>query len=261
MSPLRAVPILFGVLALAGCGSSQSAETTTEKQAATPPAVRAVDEPATVPPPSSTPAMCPDIPVPCQPTPAWAERLQRAVKQGSEPRAIAELPLPARGPNERARLIAWHNPSGRLCLETQVGALSSPPFGPCLPGPPCRKICLRLLQTKTASEALYLLGGVVASGNDRLRLTTEDGRESTYGLNGPAVPGFRGYRVFMLDLGRSLYRRLELLAHDQVVAEETLSAAQIRALRCNEGPPVLPSQGSPSQRSPLHKCIPRAAPK
>ena len=261
MSLPRAVPILLGVLALSGCGSSKSAETTTETQAATPPAVRAVDEPATLPPPGSTPAMCPDKPVPCEPTPADAEKVQQAVKEGSAPRAIAELRLPARGPDARARLIAWRNRSGRLCLETQADAVSSAPFGPCLPGTPCQKICVRLLQTKTESGALYLLGGVVASKNDRLQLRMEDGRVETFGLAGPVVPGFPGYRIFMLDLGQDLYRRLELLAHDRVVAEETLTPTEIRSLRCNESPPVLPSQGSQGQRSPLHACIQRAAPK
>jgi len=255
----RAVLIVLGVLALAGCGASKSTETTTETQAATPPAVRAVDEPVTVPPPGAMPAMCPDVPVPCQPTPAYAQKLQQAVtpEKGSKPRAIAELRLPARGSNARARLIAWRNRSGRLCLETQVDSVNSDPFGPCVPGRPCQKMCERLLQTKTGGEALYLLGGVVASANDRFELTTDDGRLETFGLSGPVVPGFPGYRVFMLDLGRSLYRRLELLAHDQVVAEETLTPAQIRSLRCNESPPVQPSQGGARPQ----ECIQRPGPK
>ena len=197
--------------------------------------------------------MCPDIPVPCRP--------QQAVKPASAPRVVAGLPLPARSPTASARLVAWHNHAGQLCLETQVDASNSNPFGPCLPGRPCAKICVQLLQTKTGGEALYLLGGVVASGNDSLRVTTEDGHVSTYGVTGPAVPGFSDYRVFMLDLGRSLYRRLELLAGDHVVAAETLSAAQISALRCNENPPVLPSQDAQGQGSPLHKCIQRMTPK
>jgi hypothetical protein len=250
--PSRAILILFGVLVLSGCGASKSVETSTEPSAAAPPAIRAVNE-AAVPSPGSTPAMCPDRPVPCEPTPAEAGKIEQAVKQGSAARAIAELPLPGRGPTARARLIAWHDRSRQLCLETQVDGVDSAPFGPCLTGPPCQKICVQLLQTKTGGEALYFLGGVVAAQNDRLQLTTDDGRLETLGLGGPVVPGFPAYRVFMLDLGRNLYRRLELLAHDQVVAEETLSAAEIRALRCNETPPALPSQGS--------TCIQRAAPK
>jgi len=261
VSAARALVLVFGVLALSGCGSSKSAQTTTEKQAAAPLAVEAIDEPATVPPAASATAMCPDVPAGnCQPTPDEAEKLQQALTpaHGSEPRAIAELRLAARGPKARARLIAWRNRSGRLCLETQVEDVNGAPFGPCLPGTSCRKICVQLVQTRTGSEALYLLGGAVASGNDRLQVTTDDGRVATYGLTGPIVPRFPGYRVFMLDLGRSLYRRLELLAHDQVVAEEELFPAEIRSLRCNEGPPVLPSQGSQGRRSPLHKCLEKA---
>jgi hypothetical protein len=261
VSGSRAALILVAVLALSGCGASKSTETTTGTQAGTPPAVRAVDEPATVPPPGSMPMMCPDRPVPCEPTPAEAGKVEQAVKQATAPHAIAELRLSARGPNARARLIAWRNRSGKLCLETQVDPASSAAFGPCLPGPPCRKICVQLLQTRTDSAALYLLGGVVASENDRLQLTTDDGRVETFGLSGPVVPGFPGYRVFMLDLGRGLYRRLELLDHDQVVGEETLTPAEIRSLRCNESTPVLPSQRSQSQRSPLQKCVQRATPK
>jgi len=250
----RAILILFGILALSGCGASKTAQTTTEQQATTTsPSVQALNEPATTPPPGATPTMCPDIPIPCRP--------QEAVKPESPPRAIAELRLPARTPSGTARLNAWHNHSGQLCLETQVDAANSAPFGPCLPGRPCAKICVQLLQTKTGGEALYLLGGVVASGNDSLRVTTEDGHVATYGVTGPVVPGFSDYRVFMLDLGRNLYRRLELLAGDHVVATETLSAAQIGALRCNENPPVLPSQDAHGQRSPLHRCIQRATPK
>lgn len=261
MSSARALLLVFAVLALSGCGSSKSAQTTTEKQPGAPPAVEAIDEGVTIPPPGSVTPMCPDRPTQqqCQPTPNEAEKLQRALTpaQGSAPRAIAELRLPARGPNARARLIAWRNHAGRLCLENQVEDVNGAPFGPCVPGPPCQKICLLILQTRTADEALYLLGGVVASGNDRLQVTTADGRVATYGLTGPVVPGFPGYRVFMLDLGRNLYRRVELLAHDQVVAEETLSPAEIRSLRCNENPPVLPAQGSQGGRS-LHKCVQRA---
>jgi hypothetical protein len=261
VSPARAFLLVCSVLALSGCGSSESSQTTTERQPAAPPAVEAIDEAMTIPPPGSVTPMCPDRPTrqQCQPTPNEAEKLQRALTpaQGATPRAIAELRLPARGRNARARLIAWRNRSGRLCVESQVEDVNGAPFGPCVPGPRCRKICLLVQQTRTGDEALYLLGGVVASGNDRLQVTTEDGRVATYGLTGPVVPGFPGYRVFMLDLGRSLYRRLELLAHDKVVAEETLSPAEIRSVRCNENPPVLPSQDSQGRRS-LHKCLQRA---
>lgn len=252
MTAPRAVLILVGILALSACGTSQSAQTTTtEAHAAAIPSVQALNEPATIPTPGAT-GMCPDTPIPCRP--------QQTVKPESAPRVVAGLRLPARSPSASARLIAWHNASKQLCLETQAESVNSAPFGPCLPGRPCGKICVQPLQTKTGGEALYLLGGVVASGNDRLRITTEDGHVATYALNGPVVPGFPSYRVFMFDLGRSLYRRLELLAHDRVVAEETLSAAQIRSLRCNENPPVLPSQDAQGQRSP-QGCVQRAAPK
>jgi hypothetical protein len=115
----------------------------------------------------------------------------------------------------------------------------------------------------SGSKTLYLLSGVVDSKADELRIAFEDGRVVPYGLTGPLVPGFPGYRVFMLDLGRSLYQRLELRLSDKDLAEETLSRAQIRAMRCSEQfPQVLPAQeGRLGRSSPVVECIQRAAPK
>jgi len=45
-------------------------------------------------------------------------------------------------------------------------------------------------------------------------------------------------------------------------AEETLSRAQIRLLRCGDQvPPALPGQEGTSKRSRLHECLQRAVPK
>jgi hypothetical protein len=68
--------------------------------------------------------------------------------------------------------------------------------------------------------------------------------------------------VFMLDLGRSLYERLELRVSDKDIAEETLSRAQIQLLRCSEqSPPALPGQEGSGRSSALDDCLQRAAPK
>src|SRR4029453_12927222 len=58
----RALLLVFGILALSGCGSSKSAQTTTEREPAAPPAVESIDEGVTIPPPGSVTPMCPDRP-------------------------------------------------------------------------------------------------------------------------------------------------------------------------------------------------------
>ena len=65
-----------------------------------------------------------------------------------------------------------------------------------------------------------------------------------------------------MNLGRNLYRRLELRLSDKDLAEETLSRAQIKLLRCGEQtPPALPGQDGSGRSSGLNDCIERAAPK
>jgi hypothetical protein len=281
---------VFGALALAGCGSSNSAETTTETLAATPPAVQAIDEPASValemPPAeasSSSTYLClgrfgdegKTTPEDCKPSPDEAEKFRRLEEEfeqavqpanGAEPRAIAQLRLTARGPSARARLVAWRNQSDKLCIETEVeedsGGSSDGPSGPCVPESPCKEICLGLSGSGSGSVTRYLLSGVVASKADTLRMTLDDGRVVDYGLTGPLVPGFHEYRVFMLDLGRDLDQRLELRRDDKTIAEEKRSPAEIRMMRCDEDfTPVLPTQGSQGRKSPLEQCLERAAPK
>jgi hypothetical protein len=286
MSALRAVLILSSVLALSACGSSKSAEPTSTQPAQAPPAIEAMDEPASVgfemPPDdaaSSSTYIClgdegETTPEDCKPTPDQAEKFRRmaeefeqAVKPAkeTEPRAIAQLRLPAGGPSARARLIAWRNQSDKLCIETEVeeetGGSSDGPSGPCVPESPCEKICLGLSGSGSGSASRYLLSGVVASEADRLRMTLDDGRVVEYGLTGPIVPGFPEYRVFMLDLGSDLDQRLELVRDDKRIAEEKRSPVEIRMMRCEEdSPPVLPSQDQ-GRKSPLDQCLERAAPK
>jgi hypothetical protein len=77
-----------------------------------------------------------------------------------------------------------------------------------------------------------------------------------------ARTGLSGLRVFMLDLGRGLYERIELRVSDKDIAEETLSRAQIRLLRCGDQvPPAIPGQEGMSKSSRPHECLQRAAPK
>ena len=201
--------------------------------------------------------------------PATAERAQREAEEffravtptkGSEARAIARLPLPDRGPSSHADLIVWRNEAGALCLaseeETADGGGGGGPRGPCVPEPRCTKICLDISGTGTGSTTRYVLAGVVASDGDLLRLTLDDGRVVTYELSGPLVPGFREYRVFMLDLGRDLSTRLELLKGTKVIAEQKQPDYAIRGMRCSEKYPVgMPRSNEEAQKSELAQCF------
>jgi hypothetical protein len=281
VSPLRAVLILCSVLALSACGSSKSAEPTSTQPAQAPPAIEAIDEPADV---SDFMSLLDDSNATrvywcldqkqtnaredCQPTPDQAEKLRRQQEvnlramqpaKGVEPRAIARLRLSARSPKSFAHLVAWRNESDKLCVQTEIRHEGNSPDGPCSPGSPCGLLCLDISESGGGDETLYLLSGIVDSKADELRMTLEDGRVVPYGLTGPLVPGFPRYRVFMLDLRRELYQRLELRLSDKVLAQETLSPGEIRLLRCTEVfPPVQPSQ---DRTSPVEECLQRAAPK
>jgi hypothetical protein len=193
------------------------------------------------------------------------EEFMRAVApaKGSEARAIARLRLRDREPSSRALLIAWRSEAGALCLaseeETADSGMSSGPQGPCIPEPHCTKICLQVSGSGTGSNTRYVLVGVVASEGDSLRMTLDDGRVVTYELSGPLVPGFRDYRVFMLDLGRDLSTRLELLEGTEVIAEENQPRGVIRSMRCSEKYPVdMPRTPEDVEKSPLARCFARA---
>lgn len=191
-----------------------------------------------------------------------AEEFARAVTpaKGSEPRAIARLRLTDREPGSRATLIAWRSQAGALCLaseeETADSSVGGGPQGPCVPQPHCTKICLNLSGSGIGRNTRYLLAGVVASDGDMLRMTLDDGRVLTYELSGPPVPGFREYRVFMLDLGRDFSTRLELLEGTKVIAEEKQPDYVIRRMRCSEKYPIgMPRSSEDVEKSQLAQCF------
>jgi hypothetical protein len=284
----RALLVLLSVLALSACGSSNTTQPTSESQtsAKVTPVIEAIDEPAPPLPADgdavvrTTWSMCfsdeakTDDQDECSPTPDEVEHLrqmevkfEQAVRpaKGTVPRAIAQLRLATRGAKARVRFITWRNEAGKLCVETEeqdedsVG--SGGPSGPCVPGARCTNLCVgRSGSSGSDGVYAYLLSGLVASEADNLRMTLDDGRVEDIALTGPVVPDFPKYRVFMLDLDRDLYRRLELRRGDEVIAEEKVSDAEIRLMRCEDsGPPALPSQGE--QRRHVDQCLERAAPK
>jgi hypothetical protein len=290
VSPLRAIVILCGVLALSSCGSSStSSRPAGEKpQSTTSAAIEAIDEPSPdsfwFDPPddgaTSSEVMClGDDAKPtsdrdaCEPPPGLKDELRKQEEQfrqaikpakGIEPRAVAQLRLADRDPKARARLVVWRSQAGKLCLvsevETKDGGGDDGPFGPCIPEPRCDKICLDLWEDGSGLRTRYLVSGVLASEGDRLRMTLDSGRVIIYALSGPFVPGFADYRVFMLDLGRDLYERLELLHGDKVVAEEKKSHSEIEGMRCFERFPIeeMPSSRAEIERSPLNQCLRKA---
>ena len=287
MSPLRAILILCSVLALSACGSSStSSRPAGEKvQSTTSAAIEAIDEPSPdsfwFDPPddvaTSSEYMClGDDAKPtsdrdaCEPSPGVKDELRRQEEQfrqaikpakGIEPRAIAQLRLADRDPKARVRLVVWRSQAGKPCLVSEVqtkdGGGDGGPFGPCVPEPRCDKMCLDLSEDGSGLRTMYLVSGVLASEGDQLRMTLDSGRVITYTLSGPLVPGFPDYRVFMLDLGRDLYERLELLRGDKVIAEEKKSPGEIESMRCFERFPVeeMPSSSSEIERSPLNQCL------
>jgi hypothetical protein len=289
VSLARALILFCSVLALSACGSARSVQPADNAQVAPlpPPHIEAIDEPADTwwmdgPGDGATGStyICAQeedskttTDKGCNPTPEMKEELRRQAEgterattpaKDFEPRAIARLRLDQRGRNARLRLIAWKSQPGELCLaddETDdEGGGRGGPFGPCVPGGHCGAICLPLSGSGTGTEWLSTTAGVVPATADLLRITFDGGRVSSYKLDGPLVPGFPEYRVFMLDLGRGIETRLELFEGDKVIAEEKRSDAEIRRMRCWQTYPVddMPRTPEEAEKSPLAKCFEKA---
>lgn len=285
MKLARALIVVCGALALSACGSATSEPSADNPAAGSmpSPAIEAIDEPAES---WSGLAVDPDVATiktswslcfdddgttnsngDCDSSEA-TEKLQRQEEafmravtpaKSSEARAIAQLRLLDREPSSQARVIAWRNEAGALCLaseeETAGTGLGSGPHGPCVPEPHCSKICLDISQDGAGRNTRHVLSGVVAADGDTLRMTLDDGRVITYELSGPLVPGFREYRVFMLDLGRDLSTRLELLKGTKVIAEEKEPDYVLRGMRCSEKYPVgMPRSNEEAEKSQLAQC-------
>ena len=288
MSLARALILFCSVLALSACGSARSVQPADNAQIAPlpPPTIAAIDEPADTrwmdePRDGDTASMyiCGQedskttTDTGCNPTPEMKEELRRHSEEikrattpakDSEARAIAQLRLEERGRNARIRLIAWNSQFGELCLaddETdEEGGGGGGPFGPCEPGGHCRDICLSFSSSGTGTGWLSTTAGVVSARADLLRITFDGGRVASYQLDGPLVPGFRKYRVFMLDLGRGIETRLELFEGDKLIAEEKRSDAEIRLMRCSNKYPVddMPMTREEAGKSPLALCFEKA---
>jgi len=288
----RALILLCSVLAVSACGSARSEQAAdpTRVAPAPPPPIEAIDEPITdlwwldMPDrgASGSTVICAQedstttTDQDCEFTPELKEQLRRQADEferattpaaRSEPRAIARLRLDQRDPGSRMRLIAWKGQSGELCLaEDEMihegngdsAGGGGGPFGPCVPGEQCGEICLTFSGSGSGTEWLNTTAGVLPAKADLLRITFDGGREATYKLDGPLVPGFPEYRVFMLDLGRDFETRLELFEGKELIAEEKRSDAEIRGMRCNAKFPAQPALGADGRKSPLYDCLQKA---
>ena len=293
MTVARALILVCSVLALSACGAATREQSADNPQLASLPSppIEAIDEPY---PDASSWWASPDDAASassdmwlcgertngherdCKTSPEMKEEIRRqeeeftrAIKpaKGSEPRAIAQLRLSDRGPQARAVLVAWRTQRDQLCLDAEEedanGGGGGGPFGPCADNRGCGPICMDLSGTGLGTKTRYLLNGVVAARSDRLRMTLDDGRVVTYELTGPLVPHFPEYRVFMLDLGRDLFERIELLRDGKVIAEEKQFGLAIRSMRCSEKYPVddMPGSSVETEKSPLAQCFEKAGSK
>jgi hypothetical protein len=201
------------------------------------------------------------------PTPAQIAQLQQAeraaldaVHPAAAPRVIAKLDL---GDDRQEILAAWHNSAGDVCVDSEEtdsfgGNGSSGPSGPCELAaigifaaqctglcaqflPPCNvALCLSSVDESGDGTHDYVLTGTVDNRADELDVTDATGMSRAYPLTGPVIPG-SALRVFMLDLGASDWRRLDLLANRKVIDAQTMPLLQARSEECDSqvAPPDL----------------------
>lgn len=189
------------------------------------------------------------------------ERFLHAIKPApdAQPRVVAKLAL-AGGGDEL--FTAWHNADGELCWETDdetpKGGGGGGPTGPCIPrtnasySPRCDAFCLQSDGgSADGAQTSYELSGTVPAEAAAIRVTTADGQVSTYELDGPVVDGDR--RIFMLELGPSDWRTLELVRHGAVYDTETIPKTTVAIEECDAevGPLPVPSPNSDDRQATL----------
>ena len=159
---------------------------------------------------------------------------------GSPPRVVARLPLADGG---EALLVAWQNRDGVLCTDTEVadgqGSDGGGPGSSCVPAElaaspllHCAQICL----TSNGSgsnlvDERWVLSGTVAADADAIDVTTADGATAEYPLTGPLLGG-GDRRAFLLELGKTDWRKLVLLRAGQVVDQTELPAVAAASEDC-----------------------------
>jgi hypothetical protein len=171
---------------------------------------------------------------------------------GSSPRLVARLPLAGGG---NALFVAWHNRDGLLCTETQIvdasgggggGGASGPCSGTDQGTRHCAALCLASdgAGSDMAHET-WVLSGTVAADADSLDVTTSDGATAEYPLTGPVLDG-GDRRVFMLELGKTDWRKLTLLRGGRVVDELAMPAFMAATEDCTAKTGPMPPPKPPA---------------
>ena len=151
--------------------------------------------------------------------------------KGSTPRMVARLSFAGAG---NAYFVVWNNNDGLLCTDTWAtwasgangGGFGGGPSGPCADlgqsGIHCAALCLASSGGGSSlADETWVLTGTVAADADAIDVTTAAGTTAEYPLTGPLVAG-GDRRVFMLELGKTDWRKLVLLRGGRVVDESTL---------------------------------------
>jgi hypothetical protein len=115
--------------------------------------------------------------------------------------------------------------------------------------PECDLFCLASDGESSDNDALgYRLAGTVPADAEALRVTVAGGTTATYPLVGPRVLDTDA-RVFMLDLGRQDWRKLELIHGGAVVKTVTMPAINVADEECRDelGPMPMPAGGQDEQ--------------
>lgn len=158
----------------------------------------------------------------------WLEEMAPA--PGTEPRVVAELDLAGQA---KAEVVAWHAAGdGKLCTIARVipglDYLDAQLVGECgLPYTQCSEACVSTLAVDARHS---VLAGTLPASADAVRVTIA-GRETIHPLSGPVIDG-SGRRVFMLDLGTEVWRRLEVFADGRLVDTVELSADEVTMWEC-----------------------------
>ena len=157
-----------------------------------------------------------------------AQRLALEPAPGSGP---SSSPVSAHGGGGNALFVVWHNRDGQLCTETtdqgceqrrRRRAQTARVRRRRRPRP--ARVALRgvvpllgRLRRHNRRRA-WVLAGTVAADADTIEVTTADGQTAAYPLTGPLLAG-GDRRVFMLELGKTDWRRLVLIRGGEVVDE------------------------------------------
>lgn len=178
---------------------------------------------------------------------------------GSPPRVVARLPLADGGD---AVLVAWLNNDGVVCTDTEVqvrqGSGGGGPGSSCVPAElgasplvHCAQICLTANGSGSdLAHERWVLTGTVAADTDALDVTTADGTTAEYPLTGPVVDG-GDRRVFMLELGKTDWRKLMLLRAGEIVDQTALPAFAVANEECMAKIGPMPAPPPPQAPGPI----------